>query len=124
MTARAIDRLLVAAGVIEGPVLSDARRSAAANAAAVAGRHSQSIFATRRGWFEPAVRLGDAVAAGDVAGWYHDLERLDDAEEALRFAEGGIVISQRLHTDCEAGDCLVQVAALVEDGAGAPIGAP
>ena len=88
------------------------------------GRQSQNIFATRRGWFEPAVRPGDAIEAGDVAGWYHDLERLEDAEEALPFAEGGIVIAQRLHSHCEAGDCLMQVAALVEDGAGAPIGAP
>ena len=28
----------------------------------------------------------------------------------LRFAEGGIVISHRLHTDSQAGDCLIQVA--------------
>jgi uncharacterized protein len=50
-----------------------------------------------------------------LAGWYHDLERLDLAEEALHFAEGGIVLSRRLHTMCEAGDCLMQVAKPVED---------
>ena len=51
-------------------------------------RHSQGIYATRRGWFEPAADVGAIVAAGDVAGWYHDLERLEQPEEALRFAEG------------------------------------
>ena len=63
-------------------------------------------LATRRGWFEPAVRLGEHVAAGQLAGWYHDLERLETPEEELHFAEAGIVISRRLHTMCEAGDCL------------------
>jgi uncharacterized protein len=73
-------------------------------------RFSQCVYATRRGWFEPVARLGDRVAAGDLAGWYHDLERIGDNEEPLRFAEGGIVISQRLHTMCESGDCLMQAA--------------
>ncbi|TKB31110.1 MAG: deacylase, partial [Mesorhizobium sp.] len=77
-------------------------------------RHSQGIYSTRRGWFEPAVRLGDSVSAGQLAGWYHDLERLELAEEAMRFSESGIVLSRRLHTMCEAGDCLMQVAEPVE----------
>ena len=50
------------------------------------------------------------MRCGDVAGWLHDLERLEAPEEELRFAESGIVLSQRLPTSCEAGDCLVQVA--------------
>ncbi|TIS01285.1 MAG: deacylase, partial [Mesorhizobium sp.] len=45
---------------------------------------------------------------------YHDLERLELAEEAMRFSESGIVLSRRLHTMCEAGDCLMQVAEPVE----------
>jgi predicted deacylase len=73
-------------------------------------RHSQGIYANHRGWFEPAVALGATVSAGDLAGWYHDLERLDQPEEELRFAESGIVISHRLHCDSQAGDCLIQVA--------------
>jgi predicted deacylase len=76
-------------------------------------RQSQAIYALRRGWFEPAKPLGALVAAGDVAGFMHDLERLDAPEEELRFAEGGVVLSHRLHTMCEAGDCLVQVAELL-----------
>ena len=110
-TAAAIDRLLVALGIVEGPVLSRQALPASPELQLLSlSRHSQGIYANRRGWFEPAVPLGARVAAGDLAGWYHDLERLDQPEEALRFAEGGIVISHRLHTDSQAGDCLIQVA--------------
>ncbi|MNV95178.1 Succinylglutamate desuccinylase / Aspartoacylase family protein [compost metagenome] len=72
--------------------------------------HEQNIFATRRGWFEPAVDLGAEVRAGDIAGYYHDLNQLGAEEEVLRFRVSGIVISRRLHTDCESGDSLIQVA--------------
>ncbi|WP_192180695.1 succinylglutamate desuccinylase/aspartoacylase family protein [Mesorhizobium amorphae] len=115
LTARALDSLMVALGVVEAPVLAPEAESAAPTRLLSLSRHSQGIYATRRGWFEPAVRLGDNVTSGQLAGWYHDLERLDLAEEALHFAEGGIVLSRRLHTMCEAGDCLVQVAEPVED---------
>lgn len=109
-TAHAIDNLLVAAGVVEQPVLGPMRPATLPMQLLSLARHSQGIYATRRGWYEPAVRLGARVAAGDLAGWYHDLERLEAPEEPLRFAESGIVISRRLHTHCEAGDCLIQVA--------------
>lgn len=110
-TAAAIDRLLLALGIVEKPVLSrQALPTPPALQLLSLCRHSQGIYANRRGWFEPAVPLGASVAAGDLAGWYHDLERLDQPEEELRFAEGGIVISHRLHCDSQAGDCLIQVA--------------
>ena len=79
-------------------------------------RHSQAIYATAPGWFEPAVEVGAEVEAGDLAGWMHDLDRLEEAEEPLRFAEAGMVISQRLHSQCEAGDCLIQVAEVLGAG--------
>jgi predicted deacylase len=110
-TAAAIDRLLVALGIVGRPVLS---RAPLAEPGALQllslSRHSQGIYADRRGWFEPAAVLGATVSAGDLAGWYHDLERLEQPEEELRFAEDGIVISRRLHCDSQAGDCLIQVA--------------
>lgn len=114
-TMRAIDNLLVAAGVVEAPVFCGATQPAAAAMRLLSlSRHSQGLYATRRGWFEPAVRLGESVAAGQLAGWVHDLERLEAEEEPLRFVEPGIVISRRLHTMCEAGDCLVQAAEVIE----------
>jgi predicted deacylase len=110
-TAAVIDRLLLALGIVGKPVLSRAPLPAPPLLQLLSlSRHSQGIYANRRGWFEPAVPLGAQVAAGDVAGWYHDLERLELPEEELRFAEGGIVISHRLHCDSQAGDCLIQVA--------------
>lgn len=111
-TEIAIDRLLVAAGMLEAPVLRPAESAVEPAPMRILrlDRLSQSLYATRPGWFEPAVPLGTWVAAGDTAGWYHDLHRLDQPEERLAFAASGIVISQRLHTGCEAGDCLVQVA--------------
>jgi predicted deacylase len=112
LTARAIDNLLLALGSVDGPVLGDGAPPAGPMRLMSLARHSQGIYATRRGWFEPAVRLGETVTAGALAGWYHDLERLEAAEEPLHFAEGGIVISRRLHSQCEAGDCLLQVAEL------------
>jgi len=115
ITARAIDNLLLALGVVAGPVLGEPPAATGRMLMMSLARHSQGIYATRRGWFEPSVRLGDRVAAGQLAGWYHDLERLDTAEDELHFAEAGIVISRRLHTMCEAGDCLLQVAELVDD---------
>jgi predicted deacylase len=114
-TAVAVDNLLMALDIVEAPLLgtgSNARASALQLLSL--SRHSQGIYATRRGWFEPAVELGAHVKAGDLAGWYHDLERLDQLEENLVFAEDGIVISHRLHSDSQAGDCLIQVAEKIE----------
>ncbi|MBY4611679.1 succinylglutamate desuccinylase/aspartoacylase family protein [Rhizobium sp. 9T] len=110
-TAAAIDRLLVALGIVGRPVLSRTPLAEPGSLQLLSlSRHSQGIYADRRGWFEPAAVLGATVSAGDLAGWYHDLERLGQLEEELRFAEDGIVISHRLHCDSQAGDCLIQVA--------------
>lgn len=109
-TMTAIDNLLRAAGVIDKPALIATPAPAGTMQLLSLSRHSQGIYATRRGWFEPATNLGERVSAGQLAGWYHDLERLDAEEEPLQFAEAGIVLSRRLHTMCDAGDCLIQVA--------------
>ena len=117
LTARAIDNLLIATGSITAPVLSEGEAPAAEPMQLlVLDSHDQAIYATRRGWFEPVADIGDRVAAGDLAGYYHDLTRLDLPEEPLYFKQGGIVISRRLHTDSEAGDCLIQVARPVAAG--------
>lgn len=113
VTTQAIDNVLMAMGICDAPILS---RQPLANQTMTLLKlesHEQAIYAVRRGWFEPAVAVGDKVAAGDIAGWYHDFERLDLAEETLRFRHGGIVLSRRLHTDSQAGDCLVQVGLLM-----------
>lgn len=109
-TQRAIDNLLQKLGVTDAPLLGPHEPGAPAMQLLELDSHEQNIFATRRGWFEPAVDIGATVRAGDVAGYYHDLNQLDAEEEILRFRQPGIVISRRLHTDCESGDSLIQVA--------------
>jgi predicted deacylase len=74
------------------------------------GGQSLFVYAEREGWFEPAVDIGDDVAKGDVAGWLYDLERPMDDPLTLRFAESGIVLTRRLHTHCQSGDCLMNLA--------------
>ncbi|WP_395680535.1 succinylglutamate desuccinylase/aspartoacylase family protein [Inquilinus sp.] len=111
----AIDALLLALGIIDAPVLGPAPVAGPMRLLSLA-RHAQAIYATAPGWFEPAVEVGAEVAAGDLAGWVHDLDRLEVAEAPLRFAEAGIVISHRLHSRCEPGDCLIQVAEVLDAG--------
>lgn len=110
-TARAIDSLMLRLKLIEAPLFGPHAIPAGPTQHLSLARFSQAIYAPRRGWFEPVVALGATVGAGDLAGWYHDLDRIEEEEQALTFAEGGIVISCRLHTHCEPGDCLIQVAA-------------
>lgn len=114
-TEQALDNLLLAVGLVETPPFGTDPSSFEAMTILALESHDQAIFATRRGWFEPAVALGERVEAGDLAGWYHDFERLELPEEELRFREGGIVLSRRLHTDCRSGDCLIQVARVVSE---------
>jgi uncharacterized protein len=114
-TEIAIDNILIALGIIKEPILNKVSEKTGPMRILSLARQTQAIYATRHGWFEPAVVLGAEVKAGDIAGWLHDLERLEDPEEQLCFAEGGVVLSHRLHTMCEAGDCLIQVAQPVAD---------
>jgi predicted deacylase len=113
-TARAIDGLLMAAGCLSAPVLSDGAAMPEMRLLALES-HDQAIYATRPGWFQPAAMPGDRVDEGQVAGWYHDLNDIGRPEEELHFGCSGIVLSQRLHTHCEGGDCLVQVARLLPE---------
>lgn len=117
LTQRAIDRLLIALGSINEPVLGPHRPAERTMTLLALQSHEQAIYATRRGWFEPAVDCGAEVEAGALAGWYHDFGRLDAAEEELRFAVSGVVISRRLHSDSESGDCLIQVGRLLDRAA-------
>ena len=64
-----------------------------------------------RGLFEPALRLGDTVEPGRIAGWLHDLERPDRPPEPVRFEEGGLVLCRRVPALVEPGDVLFHLAA-------------
>lgn len=109
LTRSAIDNLLLATGATDAPVLARTVRRAQTELLQLTS-HAQAIYATRPGWFEPARLPGDHVLKGQVAGWYHDFNRPDEAEQELTFGVSGVVLSQRLHAMSQAGDCLVQVA--------------
>lgn len=112
MTALAINNLLIATGLTDRPLLPSVSQPQTTQLLSL-NSHDQAIYADRNGWFEPAVDVGAQVNAGDVAGWYHDFERLSEKEEELRFKVSGVVISRRLHTHSQNGDCLVQVGRLI-----------
>ena len=109
LTEEAVDRLLLHQGVVDRPVLRP--DAAPPDETVLLGLDRQSLFvyALREAWFEPAVVLGDKVAAGQPAGWLHDLKEVSRPAEELTFEEAGIVLALRLHTHCQAGDCLVAV---------------
>ncbi len=109
LTAEAVDRFLMHQGVIDRPVL--APDAAAPDETVLLGLDRQSLFvyALREAWFEPAIDLGDRVETGQLAGWLHDLKEITRPADELYFEEGGIVLALRLHTHCQAGDCLVAV---------------
>ncbi|PZU24523.1 MAG: deacylase [Shinella sp.] len=114
LTALAINNLLIASGLATKPLLPSHSQAQKTRLLSL-NSHDQAIYATRTGWFEPAVDVGAEVEAGDVAGWYHNFEQLSETEEELRFAVPGVVISRRLHTQSQNGDCLIQVGRLIKD---------
>lgn len=71
--------------------------------------HRQYVFARSAGVFEPAVELGDAVAAGQLAARIHLPERPWQASEEVFFDCAGIVLCMRAMARTEAGDCLYQL---------------
>ena len=68
------------------------------------------VYALSDGVFQPAVQLGDTVAAGDVAGHIHDLGRPFAEPVAVRFSAGGIVVCTRGSSQTSRGDCLMHLA--------------
>lgn len=110
MTARTVDNLLLASGLTRRPILWAGADRGPDTVVLSTGGQSLFVYAEREGWFEPAVDIGETVAAGDVAGWLHDLEAPLAEPETLTFAESGIVLSRRLHTHSRSGDCLVNLA--------------
>lgn len=72
------------------------------------------VFADSDGVFEAAHPLGTAVAAGDVAGFVHDLRRPWRAPETLRYAHDGILYGRRQPGRVQPGNCCAVVAAPYE----------
>jgi predicted deacylase len=112
LTGHAVDSLLLALGITGRRYVTPAGAAGAETRIVTHGAQSLFVHAEREGWFEPAVDIGDIVSAGQVAGWLHDLERPLEPPQELRFREGGIVLTRRLHAHSLAGDTLINIARL------------
>ncbi len=68
------------------------------------------IFAPVPGIFEPAFRLGDEVAPGQLAGYVHDPHRPWAEPAEVRFEGGGLAVNIRTSALVQAGNCLGHLA--------------
>ena len=73
-------------------------------------RQEHYVFAPLPGIFEPAFRLGDIVAAGQLAGLLHDPYRPWTPPERVNFQAGGLAVMLRTFARVDAGDCLAHLA--------------
>ena len=69
------------------------------------------------GLFEPRVRLGDAVKAGDVAGVVHPVNDPERDGAEVRFSTDGIVVCRRVPVRTIRGDYLFHVGEPVGEAA-------
>lgn len=66
--------------------------------------------AHRRGFFEPAFRLGDILPAGALAGHIYDIDDPWATPAPVHFKTGGMAVCIRTFSLVEAGDCLGHLA--------------
>lgn len=75
------------------------------------------VMAPVDGVFEPAVALGDAVAAGDTAGVVHRIDDPFGESRAVTFRADGVVVCRRVPARARAGDWLFHLGEPVAPGA-------
>jgi predicted deacylase len=80
----------------------------------LAHRHSDPVMSPATGLLELARVLGDRVAAGDTAGWVHDLEEPAQAPREVLFERDGIIMAQRHTARVQRGSYLYLLAREVE----------
>jgi uncharacterized protein len=68
------------------------------------------VYASERGVFEPLVRLGDEVEAGQEAARIHFVENPTRPPISCHFEASGMVVCRRAMGRCEPGDCLYHLA--------------
>lgn len=67
------------------------------------------IYALWAGIFEPYVKLGDLVSAGQAAGAIHDPTAPWRPPHPVSFSDTGMVLSRRVPARVEIGDCLMNL---------------
>ncbi|MCP1200531.1 succinylglutamate desuccinylase/aspartoacylase family protein [Notoacmeibacter sp. MSK16QG-6] len=75
-----------------------------------------TVYASANGLFEPCVKVGQEVQAGEIAGHLHGFDDVTRPSETLRFQSGGIVIFRRFPVLTAPGDALAGLAAPVTRG--------
>jgi uncharacterized protein len=73
------------------------------------------VYAYDRGLFEPLVKLGEQVAAGQPAARIHFPETPLREPVTLHFASAGEVVCQRVPAQVQRGDCLYHLAEAAQD---------
>ena len=75
------------------------------------------VMAPMDGLFEPRVRLGDEVKAGDVAGVVHPVDDSERDGAELQFCADGIVVCRRFPARTIRGDYLLHVGEPIDEAA-------
>ena len=104
---RGVDRFLRHAGVLADDAALEPPRGT--RVVEVSSR-DHYVYAPQPGLFEHAVRLGETVRRGDLAGWVHFVD--DPARPAVpcQFRRDGLVVCQRHFGRVERGDCVAHLA--------------
>lgn len=64
------------------------------------------LYSDADGLFEPSAAVGEAVTAGQHAGYLHSIDRPTEPPLSLYFAASGLVACRRFPTLTKRGDCL------------------
>ena len=64
------------------------------------------VYADQSGLFEPAANVGEEVEAGQIAGYLHASEDIEEEPRRITFGRDGLVACRRFPTSTQAGDCL------------------
>ncbi|MBK1838674.1 succinylglutamate desuccinylase/aspartoacylase family protein [Azospirillum sp. YIM B02556] len=101
-----VERLIATLGLLPGHPVPDPRPGRLMRVEGA--RHY--LFAPAPGLFEPAFRLGDEVADGQIAGRLYDPHAPWREPVDLRFRGSGVVVCVRSFAHVQPGDCLVHLA--------------
>ncbi|MEO1987113.1 MAG: succinylglutamate desuccinylase/aspartoacylase family protein [Martelella sp.] len=88
---RGIDNILKHMGVIEGEPDTTQRDGSASTRHMMVRDPESYVFAPRAGLFEPTHYVGEAVRAGEVAGYLHFIEDVDSEPLTLTYRKDGII---------------------------------
>lgn len=105
-TMMVLDRLLTGCGMTMKSLLGNQQETSRETQFVRQAGQDHFVFAPRRGWYEPAVSLGETVEDGQLVGWLHDLESPEVKPVELFSSGAGIVAARRLHAHVEGGDSL------------------